>query len=133
MTENTITEQDTWDHFIGSGALSYGWYAEVDGDWGEFDYQDGRKRWQVTFEDGEAEDDAESKQFTLDHGTLMTVVKDLAHKWIDGYEPVEGYAEPHSETRRQCAQFLADKEYTDFDAATADQVMQVAAFGKILY
>lgn len=127
--KNIITEQDTWDCFISTGALGYGWYAEVDGDHEEFK-QEGENHWEVTFVDGV--EPVADERHTLNHEKIMAVLKDLAHKHIDEFE-TDDPETAGPDTMRECAQFLANKEYADFDAGSADVVMQQAAFGKVSY
>ena len=136
MDENEITEQDTYDCFIGSGALPYPWYAEVDGDWGNWKHT-GENHWKITFVDGikPVEDGETPERLILNHQKILTVVRDLAIKHINGYVPPSGleHFHPHEETRRQCLLFLGDPDHASFDAGLADEVMQIAAFGKVIY
>jgi hypothetical protein len=129
--ERKITGTDTYDHFIGSGALAYGWWDVLTHTGPETD------AWQVTTRDGEAgpEDDP-GRVFTLDHAHIMSAVGTLARGWIEyaltGYKP--GLLDSAGlETMRQCALFLTDLDSADFDACSADEVMQWAVFGHVIY
>lgn len=120
----------TWDHFIGSGALQYPWYGVESHDAPETD------AWSLTFRD--AEDPAEGEEnrvYTLDHGRIMSAVCQLARAYVARMEhnATVGDHDASTETTRQCCLFLADPDCADFDAITADEVMQVAAFGSIIY
>ncbi len=111
------TSEDTYTHFLGSGALDYSWWG-VD-EW----HGDEKSDWFVRLI--ERDDDSEPVGlFLLTHKKLMDAVRTIARR------PVP-YAE--GETRRQCRAFLKDVDDADFDAATADNVIQVALFGEVRY
>lgn len=125
-----ITGADTWIHFLGSGALSYFWYDVKRHTGAETD------AWCLYFTDGEEPDD--TRVYVIDHAAVMVAVRNLARAYPDHWDCTGADASDlpfgaSLETMRQCALFLADPEYADFDADTADQVMQVCAFGSVVY
>jgi hypothetical protein len=128
--QTKITGTDTCDHFVGSGALQYGHWDIVE-DNSEAD------AWLITVRDGCAgPQDNPERVYTLDHDHIMSAVGTLARGWIEyaltGYKP--GLLDSAGlETMRQCALFLIDRDACDFDACTADEVMQWAAFGHVYY
>lgn len=130
-----ITGADTWTHFIGSGALSYSWYnVQSCTEYATVEAMPGN--WLLAFTDGEEPDD--DRVYVIDHAAVMVAVRSLARAYPDHWDCAGAdssdlpFGACH-ETMRQCALFLADPEYADFDAGTADEVLQVAAFGKAIY
>lgn len=125
--QTEITGTDTWNHFALSGALSYGWY-DVESHRPECD------DWILRFRDATCPED--QRVYVLDHKRVMIAVHKCARAFIRHREgtPRPKFAQyVHVETMRQCCLFLADPDCADFDADTADQVLQVAAFGKVVY
>lgn len=124
MTTNKVTAQDTFSIFIGSGALSFPWYESVafhnTGD--DIDPPD---NWSVTFELPREYAENESKTYTLDHASIMRVV----HKIVRGRQA----GITNGETRKQCRAMLKDVEDCDFDACSADCVLQAVAFNDVVY
>ena len=110
---------DTFDWFIGSGALTYPWYTQV-----KVTGKD-TADWEVQFIDG-ADDDS-TTLYTLNHQTIMQAVRVIASGTtsVDHVDPT---------TRDECRKLVFGKlDDVDFDAGTADQVMQFAAFAEIPY
>lgn len=127
-----ITGADTWTHFIGSGALSYPWYDVVS------HYAPEADVWRLSFTDGCDAMVQPDRVYALYHERVMRTVRSLARAYPDHWDcaAVDSSDLPFGaslEVMRQCALFLADPEYAGFDADTADQVMQVCAFGKVIY
>lgn len=116
-----VTAQDTYDIFIGSGALAYSWYQNItEGEPTEAD------PWTVTFtRDG---GDGPEGEHTISHKTVMRAVRRIASK--DGAE-IRFLAK---DVRKECqALVFKGPEEVDFDSDKADQVLQVAAFGEVVY
>lgn len=115
-----VTAQDTYDIFIGSGALAYSWYQDIAEGSTEAD------PWSVTFtEDG---DNGPEGEHTISHKTVMRAVRRIASK--DGAE-IRALAPA---VRKECqALVFKGPDDVDFDADMADQVLQVAAFGEVVY
>lgn len=123
--KNKITPQETFSMFIGSGALSYPWYEEIafnnTGD--DIDPPDD---WSVTFELPREFAENEGKRYTLNHKLIMRAV----HKIVSGQQ--KGI-NPNGVVRQQCRIMLRDFEDCDFDAGTADCVLQAVAFDDVVY
>lgn len=123
-----ITPTDTHDTFMGSGALSYPWWriTETTGKAFELDPADD---WAVTVREYDPDHDKEGdKLTTFDHKTLNKAVNTLARTGKD--KKPEGM---NPDVLSECRTFIADPNDADFDADAADQVMQYAAFGKVIY
>lgn len=121
MSINTASPQETYDHMIGSGALSYTWWrdctttGETDGavtdDWTAT----------LTAEDGAT---GEDKVVTIDHKTVLAAARKAM---ADSREDV------CRATLRECSHLIFDNDATDFDAGTADELLQLIVFGEIVY
>jgi hypothetical protein len=123
-----ITPQDTNIHFVGSGALSYEWWSVV-ADTGDALGADPADDWSVTLQESQEDPEEEPPPaFQLDHKALSKAVNTLARLAKD--KRPEFMSE---ETVRQCREFIKDPDDADFDADTADQVIQYALLGKIVY
>lgn len=124
--QTKITGTVTWDHFIGSGATSYPWY-------GVESHRPERDDWILRFR---ASDDETGRVYVLDHTRVMRTLVKCARAYL---RHVDGTALPawcqyvSVSTLREAYVFLADPDYADFDAASADEILQVAAFGKVIY
>lgn len=121
------TEKDTYDHIIGSGALSYSWYTDVESSSVPAnvisDHPADYAGWWVRWVDEE-----DKKQYTVDHGSVLGAMRRMM-KARDNGRP-----EYVSDTASaECRHFLFDRDDCDFDAGTADEVIQVAAFGHVVY
>jgi hypothetical protein len=119
------TPNDTNSTFIGSGALSWDWYQEIDCTGGANTLEPSDD-WAVTFALPSEDEDTPGKRYTLDHRSIMRAVNMIVRTDVKGVNP-------HGAVRRECRAFLSDPDECDFDAATADCVMQVAAFGEVVY
>ncbi|HVV11598.1 hypothetical protein [Amycolatopsis sp.] len=123
----TITPQDTCDHFIGSGALSYSWWR-VSRSHGT-DTVDAPDDWSVTVREYDPDmDTVGDKAIVFDHKALSRAVNTLARTAKDKRPEYLG-----EHVLRECRTFVADPENADFDAAMADEVLQYIAFGKVIY
>jgi hypothetical protein len=122
MSLTKATPQDTYDHMFGSGALSYSWWrgtktTGVDGatrrasdDWSI----------KVTCEDG---NDGEIT-VTVDHATVLRA----ARKVIDS-PPKYG----SSALVQECKHLIFDNDETDFDANSADELLQYICLGEVVF
>lgn len=121
---------DTWTHIMGSGATQWEWYQDTSctpDNVGESDSPADYHNWTFTFTDpGEGDD--EPKTYTVGHKDVMQAMRKMVSN--DRPEYVSDAAV------RECKYFLnaETRDFdTDFDACTADEVLQVAAFGKVIY
>lgn len=125
MTASKITPQDTFSIFIGSGALSYPWYDEISFN-NTGDDIDPPDNWSVTFELPREFAESKGKRYTLNHKLIMQTV----HKIVWGQQ--KGI-NPNGVVRKECRIMLRDVEDCDFDAGTADCVLQAVAFNDVVY
>lgn len=130
------TQYDTHLHIFGSGALVYPWYGEIT-DTSPDDYladpatYDG---WTVTFSEMDICGTADEhpvhpgarpvRQYILDHAQILKAIKRAAFG---------NKAKVSATCAREARNFLFRRDDTDFDSDTADQIIQVAAFGEVLY
>lgn len=116
----TASYTDTFDHMIGSGALGYGWWrgvkiagapdAEATPEWAAT----------ITAEDGDGSD----KVVTFGHKEVLAA----ARKVIES-PPEYG----SSALLRECKHLIFDADETDFDANSADELLQFIVLGQIIY
>lgn len=120
----TATPQDTWAHTIGAGALQYEWWHEAQRVKGVSDDGDANDDWEykITADDG----DGGEKTATLNHAAVMAAVRKIAAK--DCAIPGIGSA-----TIREARHLIFNVDETDFDACTADEVLQVIVLGEIIF
>lgn len=115
-----ITAQDTYDIFIGSGALAHPWYQEIADD----NPREITGEWSISFteeHDGETEG-----AHTLNHTMVMRAVRKITSK--DGADLV------NTRIRQECTKLVfKGPDAVDFDSGAADAVLQVAAFGEVTY
>lgn len=120
-----ITPQNTFDIFIGSGALSSPWYEEISITGSEFG--EVTDDWSMTFSlPREFEDDEPSTRYTVTHKLIMRTVRKIVRGEQKGINP-------NGEVRKECRTMLKDVEDCDFDAGTADCVLQAVAFDDVVY
>lgn len=115
------TYQDTDDHFLGSGALDFcPWYTNI-----SMTPATDTESWTLTFTDLADEPAADvATERTITHADIMRAVRAIAG----------GTVEVRDEYRKECRLFQFGKlDECDFDAVSADVVIQVAAFGEIIY
>jgi hypothetical protein len=121
------TPEDTDVIFLGSGALTYAWYFSVAQ---EREPGGPEGAWVLKFRDG-AEDEAHPErgtEYRLTHADVMKAVRKITGKGG------QAAAKVSDECARECRTLIFNgPEDVDFDADTADQVLQVAAFGEVVY
>jgi hypothetical protein len=116
----TATFTDTFDHMLGSGALQFSWWrgCKVTG----APNGEPTEAWsaELTAEDGAREHTA-----TINHAAVMRAARAImAGK---GGEYVS------DATKRECKALVFDADDCDFDAATADEVLQVIVLGEVVF
>ncbi|GAA4852592.1 hypothetical protein [Saccharopolyspora rosea] len=109
------------DIFLGSGALSYPWYGKVD----ISDTPD--SGWVLTFEDSGAEEEP-GGEYRITHQKLWATIATLAG--TEGKAVLGEDSRTLKECQRLCFNGADD---VDFDSDMADRVIQIAAFGEVLY
>lgn len=122
-----ITPDDTATLFIGSGALSYPWYR-VDDMHGVNLGLDvaSADDWHVLLVHCDPDADIPIAEVRVDHRAIMRAIR----KIVKGSTDIH----PDSETGRACRVLLSrGADEADYDAITADSVIQIAAFGKVIY
>lgn len=114
----TPTQFDTYLHILGSGALMYPWYIEITNNvTASWDDEAGHDGWEVTFmEDGRK---------VINHRAIMRAIRQCAGKKRPRHVS--------DACAREARNFLLDRDATDFDSVTADEVIQVAVFGQVVY
>lgn len=122
MSNDRISKSELYDHFIGSGALSYPWWVEAAEN---FAGLGAPEDWELTGIIGGSEGDT-LRSFRLNADLLWVTVLAIG----SGRVPGIGY---DSAVARQCRLLEADPDCADFDAALADTVLQVAADGSVAY
>lgn len=116
-----ITPNDTYTIFIGSGCLSYPWYRDVVA---PNEPSDGATDWVLGFT--EYGDNGPEGPHAITHKDVMRAVRKIGSK--DGAELVP------AEARKEChALLFQGADAADFDADAADVVLQLAAFGEVVY
>lgn len=126
--------QGSYDSIFGSGATGYGWWEEfspmhpvtkdgaVPSYWG----------YRVKFED--ADDEGPVQEAEVYHQTLLDVMEKIANGEFDDRDEMAPGRTAISETAKaECIVFLADPDSADFDADTADQVLQCIAYGGVVF
>lgn len=122
----TITALYTHDMIMGTGALAFPWYRV---DHFPAEPGDDANTWTLTFTEFDVDYgsfEVERNPHTITHEDVMRAVRKIASK--DGEELV------NSSVRSECqALVFKGADAADFDANKADVVLQIAAFGKVIY
>lgn len=129
-TTRRITPQDTADIFLGSGALSWDWYENSTVEW-YADPLSGQQQWRLRFTEMIDEPaTAPGAQHILTHEDVMNAVHTINRAGLS--DRVNHISD---DCIRECENLLSDgwPDATDFDANSADEVIQYAAFGEIVY
>ncbi|MGW2710740.1 hypothetical protein HKX69_05915 [Streptomyces argyrophyllae] len=115
-----IAQQDTYDHIFGSSFNMYGWWGPIRPDWDQ--RYDAPHGWSVLVPvwDGKHR----LRTVLVTHSVILAAMRKIA----------KGSAKYTTrEVVQACQDFLHDPEDADFDANTADEVMQVATLGEVVY
>lgn len=134
---NPATARDTADQIIGSGADTYDWYqgSEDAHVWDEsgnaFD------DWHVTYLMIDADDpNTEPMQrIVLNHRVVMTwarYVLDNKGKMLRTPTGTE-YPAWSKALERECSNLVFNADECDFDASSADELIQLAAYGEVVF
>jgi hypothetical protein len=123
-----VTPQDTFDQIIGSGALTYPWYvtyAVTGVDKSGDVYITG---WSVDIEI-ENPDGDETLAFTVNHRAIVDALDVISTAHLTGVR-IEGVS---ASVFVDAHYLLNSPDYADFDASMADEVLQVMAFGDVVF
>lgn len=126
--EIIATPQDTEIHFIGSGALAYSWWNDIDFNYGWGDVID---NWSIIgiVDDGETED---GKAFRFTHRSINKAIAEIAD--LNALDEPELRKYVSERVIIECRSWLFDgPDDCDFDAAMADEVLQYATMGIVIY
>ncbi|MDX3206084.1 hypothetical protein [Streptomyces scabiei] len=123
MIEN-IKPQDTYDHIFGASFDMWSWWGVVRSEW---DQRGGAPDfWNVIVPIDDPYKDGPALEMVVTHNILLGAMRRI----VDGR--VSKYVSQY--TYQECVSFLKDgPEHADFDADSADQVMQVATLGEVVY
>ena len=124
MSFPVATPQDTEIHFMGSGALSYTWWEDMRPNYNAA-VMDAPNNWEFKGIAGYPEDRTE-EVITLNHATLLKAIRKVSRKGSElGVSPV---------TISECMTWIfKGPDDCDFDAGMADEIMQIVAFGTVVY
>jgi len=111
--------------FFGADATSYAWWDVADAH-GAFEMDEPNDWWVDLVIMGDADYGEVMGRKTVSHGVLMATIADIAE---NGSE-IRGLA---PDVQQECAAFLDDPDDTDFDADMADQVLQHAVLGEVVF
>lgn len=129
------TPANTCELIMGSGATSFEWYH---GHGAMYLYELGsstpRDDWSVTLLMEDPEDSDDSLAVTVNHEAVMQtaqwVVDNQRYRRVQKFT---GSYEAWSETlERQCRNLLDDAGEADFDAASADELLQLLAYDHVV-
>lgn len=124
-TITPTTQYDTHLHIFGSGALMYSWWNLVK-DTSPGDYLadpatfDG---WEVTVSEYNLEKHESRRPVTLNHGKIMAAIRRAS----------KAQGKVSDSCAREARNFLFNRDDTDFDSDKADQIIQLAMFGEVVY
>jgi hypothetical protein len=116
----SATPKDTWDHMFGSGATTYSWWLKL-----KF----------TGVHDGEVEP-GWSCELTCDNGNGGRKTKIVSHVVVMSYarhvmsHDIEYIGEA---TKRECRNLVFDADDVDFDAASADNLLQYIVLGEVVF
>jgi hypothetical protein len=118
------TQEDTASHIFGAIPHTYDWWRGITEHW---DTQDAPDGWTATIRVTDPEDENEERTIvkTITHTDLM----DAMRKIISG----EIGEDVTDSCKGACRDFVFNRDAADFDAATSDEVLQVAVLGKVVY
>lgn len=117
------TPTDTFDHMMGSGAIQWSWWTNlkwnVAPDPGSTNVPD---NWEcvLTCEDG----NYESKSAVINHKEVMKAARFVMSNDIRFMSVI---------TKQECRNLIFDRDEVDFDAGTADELLQYMVLGEVVF
>jgi hypothetical protein len=126
-TRNAATPQDTQDHMLGSGALTFSWWAgctTVNADTPEWAAT-------LTCEDG----DGGTKTAVINHEVVLTTARFVMANVGKTLSTPRGGEYPawSRSLERQCWNLLTEPGEADLDACVADELLQLAVLGEVVF
>lgn len=124
-----VTQQDTYSHIFGASPLTYSWWEGMKRSWKPNDMDVVPDGWAVAVigEDPDSNDPHRGVTALVNHWALIGAMNAIAH-------PTEPWGvDAGLAAARECRSFLFDPELADFDADTADSVLQVTVFGDVIF
>lgn len=129
----SASPQDTFDHIFGSGAESYSWYmGQYEALWGvPRDGGNVTDTWvaRISMEHPTSHRRGASVTAFINYERIMKTAVELVGNFLLGSR-VEYMSE---EVVRQCANMIFNPDAMDFDADSADQLLQYMVLGKVVY
>lgn len=117
------THQDTFDHIIGAGAFTFPWWAGTVTTGYHRASGDADPDWTVRVTTTDEDIPGRPLRFLVSHEVIMAACARVA----------DGIVSASPDLREQCRALLHDPQGADFDAVTSDALLQVIAFGEIIY
>jgi len=119
---NTATPQDTFDHMIGSGALSYEWWHAVDVNGVKANGYDAEDDWSAVISADNG--DGGEATVTINHAAVLKAARAVIAK------PPRFASDA---LVRECRHLVFNADETDFDANSADELLQIMVLGEIVF
>lgn len=118
----TATPQDTFDHMIGSGALSYEWWHAVDVNGVKANGYDAEDDWSavISADNGDGGEATATINHALVLKTARAIIKDHPQYASDALI-------------RESRHLIFNADETDFDACSADEFLQIMVLGEIVF
>lgn len=126
----TATPQNTFDHMFGSGATSYSWWRSVKTLWSD-EGQDGNAPddWAVMVACEDGEDGI--KRATITHEKVMETAREIVRMYLSKQEA--GRPQVNDDVVKQCAMLIFEADDCDFDAGSADCLLQIMVIGSVVF
>lgn len=127
----TATPQDTYDHLFCSGALQYDWWYSA----GYLGVSTGElsPEWSVelTADNG----DGGETTVTVNHKLVMKTAKEVLANKGKALTLPSGTSYPawSLELERNCSALVFDADDADFDADSADELLQLIVLGEVVF
>lgn len=126
---NQATWKDTFDHMFGSGATDYSWWGELIFDGMQDNGYDPTENWSVTLicEDGFDG----TKSATVNHGSVLEAAREIVRMYLCKDEA--GKPQVNDDCVLACAMLVFNADDCDFDAGTADCLLQIMVLGSVVF
>lgn len=122
-----FSHAEVYDTFIGAGALGSplcSWWNAVTTVSGIDDNGNAHEGWTMEVVCGDPDDEKDLRTVSFSGPVIFAAVSACARGDLESVS---------QELSDECALFILRPECTDFDAASADSVLQVAAFGEVIF